>query len=251
MTQASDLVELRARTALITGAAKRIGAAVSLALARAGVNVLIHHRRSAPEAEAVAAEARQRGVEARVLSADLSNPESAEALFDAAAAQGPVDFLINSASVFSEQSLAGFTAEDLQHNLDINTLAPLTLSRRFAAQGRTGAIVNFLDTMIDDYDRRHVPYHLSKQMLFSLTRMMAVDFAPRIRVNAVAPGLILPPDGQDLSYLESLKASNPLQRYGSPDGICEAVLFLLKSGFVTGQVIYVDGGRHMRGNMYG
>ncbi len=111
-------------------------------------------------------------------------------------------------------------------------------------------VVNFLDTMIRDYDKKHVPYHVSKKVLQDLTRMMAVEYAPKLRVNAVAPGLVLPPLGKDESYLERLKHTNPLQSYGSGEQIAHAVVFLLTNEFITGQCIYVDGGRNLRGAMY-
>ncbi|HNR34300.1 MAG TPA: SDR family oxidoreductase, partial [Candidatus Hydrogenedentes bacterium] len=135
--------------------------------------------------------------------------------------------------------------------VNLNALAPFLLGRCLAAQKRPGGIVNLLDARIADYDREHASYHLSKRLLFTLTRMMAVEFAPCVRVNGIAPGLILPPEGKDESYLAQLAATNPLNRYGSPDDVAEAVLYLLRSDFVTGQVIFVDGGRHMRGGMYG
>jgi hypothetical protein len=126
----------------------------------------------------------------------------------------------------------------------------LELCREFAKQVRGGAIVNFLDTRVLDYDREHMSYHLSKRALFTLTRAMALEFAPAIRVNAVAPGLVLPPAGKDQSYLDALVHTNPLQAHGSVEDVAAAVLFLVTSPFVTGQVIYVDGGRHMLGGVY-
>ena len=107
-----------------------------------------------------------------------------------------------------------------------------------------------LDTMVMDYDKKHLPYHLSKRTLQTLTRIMAMEFAPAIRVNAVAPGLILPPAGKGLEYLEQLVSSNPLHRYGGPEDIVQAVFYLLGAEFVTGQTLFVDGGRHLRGSMY-
>jgi NAD(P)-dependent dehydrogenase (short-subunit alcohol dehydrogenase family) len=95
-----------------------------------------------------------------------------------------------------------------------------------------------------------VPYHLSKRLLFDLTKMMAVEFAPRIRVNGIAPGLILPPEGQDDDYLERLADTNPLHDHGSPKDITDALLYLVLAEFVTGQVLFVDGGRHLKGNLY-
>jgi len=127
----------------------------------------------------------------------------------------------------------------------------LQLSRALAAQGRSGQVLNLLDCRILSYDAEHAAYHLSKRMLFSLTRMLALELAPRLRVNAVAPGLILPPPGRDEAYLQALARTNPLQRHGGAGDVVRAALFLMQSGFVTGQVIYVDGGHHMTGRTYG
>jgi len=152
------------------------------------------------------------------------------------------------------------TLEALAANVQINALAPLQIARAFARQrglNRTtgpfekGCIVNLLDCRIVDYDANHAAYHLSKRMLFTLTRMMALEFAPEIRVNAVAPGLILPPRGKDDAYLRALAPTNPLNAVGRPEQVTEAVLYLLGADYVTGQVIFVDGGRHMRGTVYG
>jgi len=153
--------------------------------------------------------------------------------------------------VFAPSRLLEFTADELTADLQVNALAPLWLSRGLAAQSRSGQILNLLDCKIVEYDAEHAAYHLSKRMLFSLTRMLALELAPRIRVNAVAPGLILPPPGQHEAYLQSLAHTNPLQRHGGAADIVRAALFLLESDFVTGQVIYVDGGRHILGSTYG
>ena len=111
--------------------------------------------------------------------------------------------------------------------------------------------MNLLDSRITDYDREHAAYHLSKRMLFALTRMLALELAPRTIVNAVAPGLILPPEGKDEDYLRRMAHTVPLNRHGDAGDIEQAVLFLLRCEFVTGQVIFVDGGRHMEGRVYG
>lgn len=243
---------MQGRTALVTGAAKRIGRAVSRALAEAGVHLALHCRRSRAEAEDLAREAAAFGVRAHVLEADLADPVAAEGLLPRAAeAAGPIDILVNNASIFPEDTLADLTPESVHRNVDVNALAPLLLGRAFAAQNRPGVIVNFLDTMIADYDQKHAAYHLSKRMLFTLTRMMAVEFAPAVRVNAVAPGLVLPPESKDEQYLLDRAHTNPLQRIGSAEGATDAALYLMRAGFVTGQVIFVDGGRHLRGSMYG
>ncbi|MFP4057027.1 MAG: SDR family oxidoreductase [Candidatus Brocadiia bacterium] len=240
------------KTALVTGGARRIGRAVCLALAGEGARLVVHYGTSGDEAEALAASLREDGGQASTVQADLSDPAQAQGLFARAVElAGPIDILVNNAAIFPPSRLPDFSAQELGRNVQINAMAPLQLGRALAAQGRQGAIVNFLDTRITSYDARHAAYHLSKRMLFTLTRMMALEFAPAVRVNAVAPGVILPPPGQDESYLEGMAETNPLRRIGSPELIADAVLFLLRSGFVTGQVLYVDGGRHMRGMTYG
>jgi hypothetical protein len=164
---------------------------------------------------------------------------------------GPIDILVNSASVFPRNTLADVTWQDVAENMQVNAMAPLLLSRAFAAQGRSGAIVNLLDTRVVHYDRIHAAYHLSKRTLLTLTRMMALEFAPTVRVNAVAPGLILPPAGEDEAYVQKMVGGIPLQRIGKVEDVTEAILYLLRSEFVTGQVIFVDGGFHMKGSTYG
>ena len=240
------------KTALITGAAKRIGKATALALAEHNVNLVLHYRSSRDEAEAVASECRSMGVESWIVQADLRDPEQTEGLLENAAKDaGPIQILVNNASIFTKSQLMDFSLQALEDNIQVNAISPLLIGRSLAKQDCDGAIINFLDTRITEYDTGHAAYHLSKRMLFTLTRMMALEFAPSVRVNAVAPGLILPPPGEDISYLQNIAHTNPLNRIGSPAGITGAVLFLLNSEFVTGQVIFVDCGYHMKGSVYG
>jgi NAD(P)-dependent dehydrogenase (short-subunit alcohol dehydrogenase family) len=243
---------LRGRTALVTGGAKRIGRALCRGFASAGADVVVHYHRSRKEAEAAVAEVCGLGVRAWAVGADLSRQEGAVSLWEAACeCAGPIDLLVNNAAVFPESRLADFGFEELTRNVALHAMAPLVLARALhAAKPESGAIVNLLDARIVDYDSAHVAYHLSKRMLFALTRMMAVEFAPAVRVNAVAPGLILPPEGEGPEYLERLAKTNPLQCAGRPGDIARAALFLAESGFVTGQVVFVDGGRHLIGKMY-
>lgn len=239
-------------TACVTGAAKRIGRALALALAQHGVHVVIHYNTSRQEAEDVVDMIRQQGVRAWILQADLGDLDQTSGFIEKAVELvGPLHILINSASIFLSDRVLDFTLEHFNTNMQVNALAPLWLSRAFARQEHEGTILNFLDTRILDYDQDHAAYHLSKRTLYTMTRMLSVELAPRIRVNAIAPGLILPPPGQDVEYLERRKHMNPLQRIGTLEDITEAALFLLRSDFVTGQVIYVDGGRHLKGAMYG
>ena len=243
---------LSGRTALVTGAAKRLGRATALALAGAGADVIVHYRRSAAEAEAAAAEIRGAGRQAWTIAADLADPQQVDSLMQRAIdAAGGVDILINNASIFPQGRLGEVSPGDLQASIQVNATAPLQLCRAFAAGGRGGDIVNFLDCRIADYDRAHAAYHLSKRMLFDITRMLALELAPDVKVNAVAPGLILPPSGEDEAYLARLAHTNPLHRCGDPEEVARAVVFLVRSRFITGQVIFIDGGRHLKGSVHG
>ncbi len=246
-----EKMKLSGKTALITGGAKRIGKAIAFALACNGVNIAIHYKSSEEEAKAMAKEIENLGVKAWITQADLSIPSEVEKLIpNIIEKAGNLDILINNASIFDRSKLTEFSDEVLIENIRTNAFAPLLLARAFAKQKIQGAIINLLDTRIIEYDKEHSAYHISKLMLFSLTKMMALEFAPLIRVNAISPGLILPPPGQDISYLEKLSVTNPLKKIGSPDDITNAVLFLLNSDFITGQVIFVDGGYHLKGNIY-
>ncbi len=234
------------RTALITGGAKRVGRAVAFALAKAGVNVVISYRSSSAEAEELVKETKKLGVKAWSIKADLGITEEREGLIDRVYEKtGKLDILVNNASVFPGSEFATLTFEELQENIKTDAWAPLVLGRRFAAKCEKGHIVNMLDSRVVGYDWMHVGYHAGKYLLGLFSREMAIQFAPKIAVNAVAPGLILPPEGKDMSYLESLKDRLPMKRVGDPGFVADAVLFLVSSNFITGQVIFVDGGRHL------
>ncbi|MBN1558053.1 MAG: SDR family oxidoreductase [Lentisphaerae bacterium] len=243
---------LSGHIALVTGAARRLGRAVAQTLASAGVHVVVHYRASADAAERLAADLAARGVRAWPLAADLEDPAQADALLDRAEeAAGPVAILVNNASIFPSGALQDLEAGELRRNVQVNAFAPFQLGRALARRGRSASIVNMLDARITAADPGHAAYHLSKRMLFTLTRLMALEFAPAIRVNAVAPGLILPPEGKDTAYLDRLAARLPLRRRGAPEPVAAAVRFLLENDYITGQVIFVDGGAHLCGALYG
>jgi pteridine reductase len=244
-------VSLAGKTALITGAAKRIGKAIATALAQSGVHVAVHYHQSAPDAEALCEELQRLGVSAWPIQGDLMDAAQAAKVFrEAAARAGPIDVLVNNASIFERDTLWEATEESIAKNIRIHAVAPLILSRELAKQQRAAHVVNLLDTRVAVYDREHASYDLSKSMLLTLTRMLALELAPNVAVNAVAPGAILPPPGFGEGYLSKLAHANPQNRIGTPDDIAEAVLFLARSRFITGQVIYVDGGIHMKGRLY-
>jgi NAD(P)-dependent dehydrogenase (short-subunit alcohol dehydrogenase family) len=159
--------------------------------------------------------------------------------------------LINNASVFSAEALETCGTEEVFRHCRINALSPFFLSRAFAGQvrqmeGAGGCIVNMLDTRIHDHDPRHYPYHLSKRMAYTMTRDMARQFAPHVRVNAIAPGLVTTPDSESREYYARLAGRRPLRRCATPGDILAALSYLIAAPCVTGQVIYVDSGAHLQ-----
>ena len=238
---------LEGKTALVTGGARRIGRATVLALGAEGVDIVVHDRQSLQrECEKLCGELRGLGVKSWIVPADFADPSGYHSLVARAfEASGRLDILINNASVFSPDTLTDANFNEVVRQLQINAWAPFVLSREFARRAGKGKIINILDTRIAGFDFKHLPYIMSKHALYLLTRMTAVEFAPHISVNSVAPGLILPPGGKGESYLEALASTVPLRRHGEPRDVTDAVLFLLKGNFITGQVIFVDGGRHL------
>jgi pteridine reductase len=238
---------LAGTTVLVTGAARRIGRAVSLALGSRGADLVVHYSRSEEAAASLVAELEALGVRAHLLQADLATPEEAEALVSRARERaGGIDALVNNASIFEPEALDAAALDHLLRNVKVNAWAPFVLTRALARQSSHGKVVNLLDARLSGLDLAHAGYFLSKHLLAVITRMSAVAFAPRLSVNAVAPGLILPPPGEDEAYLARLARRLPLERHGGPEEVARAVVFLLESDFITGQVIFVDGGQHLR-----
>ncbi|HTG01893.1 MAG TPA: SDR family oxidoreductase [Nitrospirota bacterium] len=239
---------MKGRVALITGAHKRIGRAIALALAEEGVSIAAHSR--APlrvEEETVCREITANEVKCWNIAADLEKPDEYYTLIARTIELcGRLDFLVNSASIFLSGTLKTIGLSDVVRHAHVNAWAPFVLSRDFARLAGRGAIVNLLDTNITGFDDDHAAYILSKKMLAELTRICALEFAPHVTVNAVAPGLILPPAGKDEGYLAERARTVPLKQHGSAEDIADAVVYLLGSDFVTGQTIFVDGGMHLR-----
>lgn len=237
--------ELKGRTALVTGAGKRIGREISLALAKEGVNIIAHYSRSASEADSLRKEVESMGVKSWLVKADFAGGGSEGLIEKVASETGGVDILVNNASVFPVSRLDDMSFEGLVANMRVNAWAPFVLTRDMRRVMRKGRVVNLIDSRTKGFDWNHVEYILSKHLLLELTKMMAVSFAPDIVVNGVNPGLILPPPGKEMEYLEKMDSTVPRRRHGSPMDIAEAVLYLLKSDFLIGEVINVDGGRHL------
>ncbi len=244
--------ELKNKTALITGCAKRIGKAIALCLAKYGVNIIVHYNESEKEADELVRTLLERKIKAWKFKADLGKlQDNDNSITELCSKTGCIDFLINSASIYNKSKINKVKLNELYENIKINAFAPFILSRNFASQNiDSGIIINFLDTTVEYYDPDHIAYNISKKVFYDLTKISSIEFAPKIIVNAIAPGLILPPKGKDESYLLSLKKNNLLNSIGSIEDITNTVLFLLTNKFITGQIIYVDGGSHLRGMIY-
>ncbi len=235
------------KTALITGAARRIGRAVAEGLAADGWKVAIHYSGSDADADAlVAALGRGRAV---AIAADFADPATPAAVMDAAvAALGPVGCLINNASVFERDDLATATLESWDRHMAINLRAPFFLSQAFAAQVAApahGAIINILDERVWHLTPHFASYTLSKAGLWTFTQTAAMALAPRIRVNGIGPGPTLPSPRQTQAQFDAVARTIPLQRPTDPSEIAGAVRFILAAKAMTGQMIALDGGQHL------
>lgn len=236
---------LQQKTILITGAARRLGRVFALACARAGANVVIHHGHSTTEAETLRAEINELGRQAWIMQADLSDSSQTQDLIPLTNRSTPIHFLINSAAIFESLTFDTTSIEDWEKHIAINLTAPFLLSQSFARQAEPGArIVNILDWRALRPGADHFPYTVSKSALAAMTKSMAVALAPRITVNALALGAILPPS--DGNKNPEIIKNVPLKRWAEIDEVEQALLFLLtSSAYITGEIIHVDGGRHL------
>lgn len=234
----------------MTGAGVRIGRSIALALAADGADIVVHYGRSRDEAEGTADDIHRLGRRAVTVGADLAQPvEAAEAIFDAAAGLGGAELLVNSAAVFDDAPLADTSEELYDRQLVTNLKAPFFLCREFVRRlpaDRRGHIINLADWRAETPPADYMAYTLSKAGVVALTKGLALQLAPRVQVNAIAPGAILPPPGGDeRSWREKKLPDVPLRRTGSTDDIAAAALYLVRSDFVTGEVLHVTGGEHL------
>jgi len=223
---------------LVTGGAKRLGAAIARAVAAAGHDVVIHYGVSQAEAETLATEL---GGEA--VAGDLADPAGIPDLFARACAGGPVDGLVNSASAFEFDAPGAIDPALAGRLYAINCTAPALLAAALAAQGRAGAVVNLLDQKLANPNPDFFSYTLSKAALAQATVLMAQGFAPRVRVNAVAPGLTLPSGDQSDGEFARVASANLLRHPVGAERVAEAVVYLLGAESVTGQTLFVDAGQ--------
>lgn len=238
----------QSKTALITGAGKRVGRAVALALGTAGYDVAVHYHSSSDDADDVAKEIKSTGAKAACVQADLSNEDQTAALIDAAAsALGPLSLLVNSASVFEHDTIHDMTRASWDKHIDTNLRAPLKLAQDFAAQAPAGAsIINIIDQRVLKLTPQFLSYTTSKAALFSLTKTLAQALGPQgIRVNAIGPGPVLKNARQTDEDWQKQNAATILGHGATPDDIVDAVLYLSRARAVTGQMLAVDGGQHL------
>lgn len=242
-------VELKGMTALVTGASQRVGRSIALGLADAGVDVFVHYNRSAAPAEETANDVRGRGVKAAVGSADLGDEKARSGLLEQVAKElAPPQILINAASGFPQDTLSDVQIEGFRKAMAVTLEAPVFLTQEFARRlphDLDGAVVNVTDVRTLTPYANHFSYIVAKGALDTFTRASAVALAPRIRVNAVALGVILPPPGEGDEYADRLASSIPAARPGGTRPVVDAVLHLIANDFITGEIIRVDGGGHL------
>ena len=239
----------RGRVALVTGGVRRVGRALTLALAGRGARVAIHHHDSGADASTLVDELRAGGVDAAAFRADLRAADAPEQLVrDVVAHFGTIDILINSAAVMLRTPLDEVTTEVWDEMFALNLRAPFFCARAAArAMGeRGGVIVNMADLAGLETWPAYAPHGISKAGVIHMTSALARILAPRVRVNAIAPGAVLLPEGWSADDAAHLERSTPLGRLGNPSDVAQTMMYLIEADYVTGDTIVVDGGRHIR-----
>ena len=238
-----------APVALVTGAGRRIGRAIALALARAGWNVALHYRASRAEAEQVAQEIAALGRRAVLVHGDLADEATVQRLLPAAIdALGPVTCVVNNASLFDYDSAADFTSASLDAHMRANVAAPVLLAQALHArvpEGGQGVVVNLLDQKLYNLNPDYLSYTLSKAALHTATTVLAQALAPKVRVVGVAPGITMVSGDQTEEGFAKAHAQTPLGRSSTPEDIAAAVLYAATARAVTGTTLLVDGGQHL------
>ncbi|MEX2109440.1 MAG: SDR family oxidoreductase [Gemmatimonadaceae bacterium] len=242
-------MEVDGRVALVTGAGTRVGRVIALKLGKAGMRVAVHYARSEKGAREVTDEIIAAGGDARTLPGDLTDPATAPRLVEhTAKVFGGFDVLVNSAAVMLRTPVGEVLVEDWDAMFALNLRAPFflcqTAARVMAERG--GVIVNIADLAAFETWKSYIPHSITKAGIVQMTRGLAHALAPKIRVNAVAPGAVLLPEGWTQEQANKLISTTPLGRIGTPEDVAEAVMYLICADFVTGETIVVDGGRHVR-----
>ncbi len=238
-------------TALITGASKRVGKSLAEHLADKGWNIIIHFNLSEKPAEDLENVLRKKHPAQKFtrVKANLSVEKEAEMVIPRLVSEfGPFNLLINNASVFEPGYLKGTGTKLFDSQMNVNLKAPFLLMRDFAVHCKRGNIINFVDTRITANKSNFAAYSLSKKGLWELTKMAALEFAPEIRVNAIAPGVTLPPEDKDEDYLRNLAENIPMKKPGGLEPVLRSLDFILENDHLTGQLLFADGGENLGQN---
>ena len=234
--------------ALVTGGADRIGKAVAVHLAQKGYNLVLHYNSSKDKAAKLKEELESiyGDIKIELLQVNFLGDNNFDKIFeDLKKKKITIEILVNCASDFIPSNFEDKGSDLLDKELTINFKNPYLLTKAFARVFGKGNIINFIDTKALQNKTVHLDYILSKKLLLDFTKISAVELAPNFRVNGIAPGLILPPEGKDGSYLLNLAKDIPLKTIGNLGEIIKALQFILDSEFFTGQTLYIDGGEHL------
>jgi pteridine reductase len=245
----TDVPTLAGRVALVTGGARRVGRAIALALAGKGADIVVHYNGAEADAQDTVGAVRALGVRAAAVRADLGDADAAQSLpRQAQAALGALDILVNSAAMMIRTPIGEVTVAQWDAMFHLNLRAPFLVAQAAAPllRERQGVIVNIADLAAYETWPAYVPHAITKAGVVQMTRGLARALAPDIRVNAVAPGAVLLPDEWDATAADRLIATTPLARLGSAEDVAQAVVYLCEASYVTGEVLIVDGGRHIR-----
>ena len=234
------------RGVIITGGAKRVGAHMAVYFARAGYDVALHYHTSEKEAKAVQADLRAAGASCELFKADLADISGIPALIKTIHAAMPqCNVLVNNASVFERKEFMETDEVFFDQQFAVNLKAPFFLTQAFAKTFQKGSVINMVDTNITTNHPSHFAYLLSKKSFADFTKMAAVALGPNIRVNGICPGHMLSSSDQDAAYGERLKITLPLKNHPSLDELSESVRWLAEQKHITGQLIFIDGGKHV------
>ena len=239
------------QTALITGASKRIGKAIAEHLAEKGWNIAIHFNSSEKPAETFIHELSSNYPQQkfRAFKANLSNIQEVIQLIPKVLGEfSEIQLLVNNASVFDPAYLKKTTVELFDDQMNVNLKAPFFLMRDFEIHCKSGGIINFVDTRVTSNKSNFAAYSLSKKGLWEITKMAALEFAPAIRVNAIAPGVTLAPEDKDDNYLQKLAQNIPMKKPGGLEPILKSIDYILENNHLTGQLIFADGGENLGQN---
>jgi NAD(P)-dependent dehydrogenase (short-subunit alcohol dehydrogenase family) len=231
------------KAALVTGGAIRVGKGIALALAKQGYDIALHYHSSVHAARETQQQIQQIGVQCTLFQTDLSNPEQLETLIPTVVQHFPhLNVLINSASTYQQATIQETTLDIFNEQWATNLRAPFFLIQQFAQHCKQGNIINIIDNKIGFNQFQYAAYLLAKKALAELTKMAAMEFAPNIRINGIAPGIILPPPSRTEDYNNWRKQGIPLQRFAEITEITQAISSLIENNYITGHVLVVDGG---------